>query len=86
MLYIETLFCGVLLNRSHANSINHEYKDWDEKNPQLTTCNQNTKNIVQGSTVPQEVDTDKEVVFTFDVTFKVLFSETLCNWKYLNFS
>nr|XP_043623473.1 transmembrane 9 superfamily member 7-like [Erigeron canadensis] len=52
------------------NSINHEYKDWDEKNPQLTTCNQNTKNIVQGSTVPQEVDTDKEVVFTYDVTFK----------------
>ncbi|KAL8217359.1 hypothetical protein R6Q57_020732, partial [Mikania cordata] len=52
------------------NSINHEYKEWDEKNPQLTTCNQNTKNIVQGSTVPQEVDTDKEVVFTYDVTFK----------------
>ncbi|KAL2534083.1 Transmembrane 9 superfamily member 7 [Abeliophyllum distichum] len=52
------------------NSINHEYKEWDDKNPQLTTCNQNTKNIIQGSTVPQEVDTDKEVVFTYDVTYK----------------
>ncbi|KVH92927.1 Major facilitator superfamily domain, general substrate transporter [Cynara cardunculus var. scolymus] len=41
--------------------ISHEYKEWDDKNPQLVTCNQNTKNIIQGSTVPQEVDTDKEV-------------------------
>ncbi|KAL7162619.1 hypothetical protein ACSBR2_042995 [Camellia fascicularis] len=52
------------------NSLNHEYKEWDDKNPQLTTCNQNTKNIIQGSTVPQEVDTNKEVVFTYDVSFK----------------
>ncbi|GFZ04257.1 transmembrane nine 7 [Actinidia rufa] len=52
------------------SSINHEYKEWDEKNPQLTTCNQNTKNIIQGSAVPQEVDTNKEVVFTYDVSFK----------------
>ena len=54
-----------------AYSISHEYKEWDDKNPQLVTCNQNTKNIIQGSTGPQEVDTDKEVVFTYDVTFKV---------------
>ncbi|KAI8529650.1 hypothetical protein RHMOL_Rhmol12G0241200 [Rhododendron molle] len=52
------------------NSINHEYKEWDEKNPQLTTCNQNTKNMIQSSIVPQEVDADKEVVFTYDVSFK----------------
>ncbi|OMO70796.1 hypothetical protein CCACVL1_18656 [Corchorus capsularis] len=52
------------------NSINHEYKEWDEKNPQVTTCNKDTKNLIQGSTVPQEVDVDKEVVFTYDVTFK----------------
>lgn len=58
-------------------SINHEYKEWDEKNPQVTTCNQNTKNLVQGSTVPQEVDTDKEVVFTYDVTFKVCYLRIL---------
>ncbi|XP_009762751.1 transmembrane 9 superfamily member 7 isoform X1 [Nicotiana tabacum] len=52
------------------NSINHEYKEWDDKNPQVTTCNENTKNLVPGSTVPQEVDADKEVVFTYDVSFK----------------
>lgn len=57
------------------NSINHEYKEWDEKNPQLITCNKDTKNLIQGSTVPQEVDTKKEIVFTYDVSFKVPSSE-----------
>ena len=58
-------------------SINHEFKEWDEKNPNVPTCNQNTKNMVQGSTVPQEVDKDKDIVFTYDVTFKV----SSCNPK-----
>nr|XP_025617990.2 transmembrane 9 superfamily member 7 [Arachis hypogaea] len=52
------------------NSINHEFKEWNDKNPQVTTCNKDTKNLMQGSTVPQEVDTNKDVVFTYDVTFK----------------
>ncbi|XP_023000345.1 transmembrane 9 superfamily member 7 [Cucurbita maxima] len=52
------------------NSINHEYKEWDEKNPQLITCNKDTKNFIQGSTVPQEVDMNKEIAFTYDVSFK----------------
>ncbi|KAL4386516.1 hypothetical protein GQ457_09G005820 [Hibiscus cannabinus] len=52
------------------NSINHEYKEWDEKNPQIATCNKDTKYLTQGSTVPQEVDVGKEIVFTYDVTFK----------------
>ncbi|KAL6559964.1 Transmembrane 9 superfamily member 7 [Orobanche gracilis] len=51
-------------------SINHEFKEWDDKNPNVPTCNQNTKNLDQGSTVPQEVDKDKDIVFTYDVTFK----------------
>lgn len=53
-------------------SINHEYKEWNDKNPQVTTCNKDTKNLMQGSTVPQEVDTNKDIVFTYDVSFKVL--------------
>ncbi|WJZ94371.1 hypothetical protein VitviT2T_013240 [Vitis vinifera] len=52
------------------NSINHEYKEWDEKNPQLATCNANTKNLIQSTTVPQEVDADKDIVFTYDVSFE----------------
>ncbi|XP_068652047.1 transmembrane 9 superfamily member 7-like [Aristolochia californica] len=50
------------------HSISHEYKaPWNEKNPQLTTC---PKNSVQGTTGPQEVDTDKEIIFTYDISFK----------------
>ncbi|XP_043706043.1 transmembrane 9 superfamily member 7-like [Telopea speciosissima] len=49
------------------SSINHEYKVWDDKKPQLLTC---AKNIIQGSTAPQEVEADKEVIFTYDVSFK----------------
>lgn len=63
-----------LLFFSHVifvDSINHEYKEWDEKNPQVTTCNEKTKDLVPGSSVPQEVDADKDVVFTYDVSFQV---------------
>lgn len=59
-----------------VNSINHEVKEWNEKNVRLTTCNQNTKSMIQGSSVPQTVD-DMEVVFTYDVTFKVHSCEIL---------
>ncbi|KAJ0263992.1 Transmembrane 9 superfamily member 7 [Hirschfeldia incana] len=52
------------------NSILHEYKEWDENNPQLTTCNKDTKNLIQSNTVPQEVEQGKEIVFTYDVSFK----------------
>ncbi|CAK7356852.1 unnamed protein product [Dovyalis caffra] len=52
------------------NSVNHEYKEWDDNDPQLTTCNKDTKKLIQGSTVPQEVDVGKEIVFTYDVTFQ----------------
>lgn len=51
-------------------SINHEYKEWNDKNPQLLTCNPSTKNTIQASTIPQEVDTGKEVIFTYDVSFE----------------
>ncbi|KAI3512539.1 hypothetical protein L1887_19855 [Cichorium endivia] len=51
-------------------SIKHEYKEWGEKNRQLTMCNQNSEKIIQGSTKPQEVATGEDVLFTYDVTFK----------------
>ncbi|CAA7408780.1 unnamed protein product [Spirodela intermedia] len=49
-------------------SIDHEYKEWNDKNPSLITCNPSSK-IIPGNHSPQEVDADKEVVFTYDVTF-----------------
>lgn len=59
------------------NSIRHEYKDWDDKNPQLATCNKDTKISMQGNTVPQEVGTDKDIVFSYDVSFKVFTYQAL---------
>ncbi|KAL2929999.1 Transmembrane 9 superfamily member 7 [Bienertia sinuspersici] len=49
------------------HSIAHEYKEWKEQDTQLVTC---TKNIMQSGTPPQEVDADKEIVFSYDVTFE----------------
>ncbi|KAL8160857.1 hypothetical protein V2J09_012346 [Rumex salicifolius] len=49
------------------HSINHEYKEWKEQDTQLSTC---TKNIIQAGAAPQEVDADKEIVFTYDVNFE----------------
>ncbi|GMH04080.1 hypothetical protein Nepgr_005919 [Nepenthes gracilis] len=48
-------------------SVNHEYKEWKEQDTQLLTC---TKNIIPGGTTAQEVETGKEIVFTYDVTFE----------------
>ncbi|CAA7402922.1 unnamed protein product [Spirodela intermedia] len=50
-------------------SVSHEYREWDNKDPKLTTCNPNTKGVPNGL-ARQEVDAEKEVVFTYDVTFE----------------
>ncbi|KAK3025759.1 LOW QUALITY PROTEIN: hypothetical protein RJ639_041915, partial [Escallonia herrerae] len=52
-----------------ANSMKHEYKEWDDKNPKLSTCKPGTPTIVP-KTAPQEIKVDEEVVFTYDVSFK----------------
>ncbi|KAI3802743.1 hypothetical protein L1987_30885 [Smallanthus sonchifolius] len=61
-------------------SINHEYKDWDEKSHHWPTCNENTKYIFQGSRAPQTVDRDKEVIFSYDVVFKESDIEWASRW------
>ncbi|XP_057506326.1 transmembrane 9 superfamily member 7-like [Actinidia eriantha] len=66
----ETNFARIVGFEVTANSINHEYKTWDDKNTQLLTCNRKTKTIIRPTTVPQEIDSDKEVVFTYDVYFE----------------
>ncbi|ERN19807.1 hypothetical protein AMTRI_Chr05g61130 [Amborella trichopoda] len=67
-------------------SVNHEYKQpWDGKG--LITCNPSTKNIIQSSNVPQEVEADKEVIFTYDVTFQASDIKWASRWDtYLHMS
>ncbi|URE21445.1 transmembrane 9 superfamily member [Musa troglodytarum] len=51
------------------SSVKHEYSNWDDKNPKVTTCSADIK-IAPGSTTPQEVVADTYVVFSYDVTFQ----------------
>lgn len=52
-----------------VNSVNHEYKKWENEKTELVTCTTNSDLLI--SNLPQEIDTDKEVVFTYDVLFEV---------------
>ncbi|KAI3443636.1 hypothetical protein Pfo_000301 [Paulownia fortunei] len=51
-------------------SINHQYKKWNENNTKLSTCKPNSLTVLQPGIVPQEIDADKEIVFTYDVSFE----------------
>ena len=58
-------------NYSYEFSVKHEYEgDWNE-NTRLTTCNPHAKKLVTSSETPQEVESKKEVIFTYDVEFEV---------------
>ncbi|KAF2302699.1 hypothetical protein GH714_001231 [Hevea brasiliensis] len=47
-------------------SINHEYKNWDENNTRLTTCNSQ----IQDNAVTEQIAIGEEIVFTYDVSFE----------------
>ncbi|KAJ4815827.1 Transmembrane 9 superfamily member [Rhynchospora pubera] len=51
-------------------SVKHEYEgQWDDKKTRLTTCDPHSKRLITSSDSPQEVDVNKEIVFTYDVDF-----------------
>uniref|UniRef100_A0A7N0TCH8 Transmembrane 9 superfamily member n=1 Tax=Kalanchoe fedtschenkoi TaxID=63787 RepID=A0A7N0TCH8_KALFE len=51
-------------------SVRHEYEgDWNEKN-RLKTCDPHAKQLVTNSNNPQEVEDNKEIIFTYDVDFQ----------------
>ncbi|KAL2501298.1 Transmembrane 9 superfamily member 7 [Forsythia ovata] len=51
-------------------SIKHKYMTWDDNNTQLTTCKHGTETVLQPGIVPQEIESDTEIVFTYDVSFE----------------
>ncbi|THU49108.1 hypothetical protein C4D60_Mb06t06070 [Musa balbisiana] len=54
------------LNLKHgADSVKHDYSDWDDKNPKVSTCNADTK-IMPGSNTPQEVAANNYMVMSLD--------------------
>ncbi|KAI3890353.1 hypothetical protein MKW92_047012 [Papaver armeniacum] len=51
-------------------SVKHEYEgEWNEKT-RLTTCDPHAKRTVSSSDSPQEVEENKEIIFTYDVEFQ----------------
>ncbi|XP_058785966.1 transmembrane 9 superfamily member 8-like [Vicia villosa] len=52
-------------------SVKHEIDGkWDEQKTRLTTCDPHTKHTVMNNNSPQEVEENKEIIFTYDVDFQ----------------
>ncbi|KAH7671842.1 Nonaspanin (TM9SF) protein [Dioscorea alata] len=52
-------------------SVKHDYEgEWLGNKTRLNTCDPHAKQIVVNSANPQEVDANKDIIFTYDVEFK----------------
>ncbi|KAI3754503.1 hypothetical protein L1987_54287 [Smallanthus sonchifolius] len=50
--------------------INHKYDDQWSGKTRLNTCDPHAKHLLTSSNPPQEVDDNKEIIFTYDVEFQ----------------
>lgn len=55
----------------YISSVKHEYDGKWSENTRLTTCDPHAKRTVSNSNSPQEVETNQEIIFTYDVEFQV---------------
>ena len=61
-------FLYFLVNHVDECSVKHEYEgEWTR----LTTCDPHANRAVTSSESPQEVEEEKEIIFTYDVEFQV---------------
>lgn len=57
-------------------SVKHEYEgEWNGNQTRLSTCDPHAQRTVSNSDHPQEVEANKEIIFTYDVEFKVCLTE-----------
>jgi transmembrane 9 superfamily protein 2/4 len=69
---IETDLARIVGFEVQPTSVHHEYKEWDPVSPQLETCSEAKHPLDAGSALaPQMIEEGGEVVFTYDVFFKV---------------
>ncbi|KAJ6793964.1 transmembrane 9 superfamily member 8-like [Iris pallida] len=55
-----------------VNIVKHEYEgEWDGSKTRLSTCDPHAKRTVMESETPQEVEKKNDVIFTYDIEFKV---------------
>lgn len=66
------------------NSVKHEFEgEWNGNKTRLTTCDPHSKRLVTNSDTPQEVEANKDIIFTFDVDFEVcLYVKPSCGNNY----
>lgn len=57
----------------YISSVKHEYDGKWSENTRLTTCDPHAKRTVSNSNSPQEVETNQEIIFTYDVEFQVTY-------------
>lgn len=54
-------------------SVKHQFDGkWNGVDTRLSTCDPHASKFVTSSESPQEVEADKEIIFTYDVKFEVL--------------
>jgi len=64
----------VYFSYTSGASINHQFEgQWNDKNTRLITCDPHASKLVTNSDTPQEVEAGKEIIFTYDVGFEVIF-------------
>jgi len=64
----------VYFSYTSGASINHQFEgQWNDKNTRLITCDPHASKLVTNSDTPQEVESGKEIIFTYDVGFEVMF-------------
>lgn len=68
-------------------SVKHKYDGkWDPDKPELKTCNPSSMKFVTEKDTKQELKEGEEVIFTYDVSFKVggppyCLTSIPCGWK-----
>ena len=75
LLHTDTiLFTPFYVFYTSGASINHQFEgQWNDKNTRLITCDPHASKLVTNSDTPQEVEAGKEIIFTYDVGFEVMF-------------
>jgi hypothetical protein len=63
-------------------SVKHEYDgQWNDKKTRLTTCDPHAQRVITSSDSPQEVEVGKDIIFTYDVDFKVRYICLICSFS-----
>lgn len=61
-----------MIYRWFCCSVKHEYEgQWSGNKTRLSTCDPHARRSVVNSDAPQEVEANKDIIFTYDVDFQV---------------